>query len=74
MEQDMNITRKKFLRTCGAALAGGSIAGISAILLRRMYAAKDEQTMTCSKSEAKRSDCSNCPFNCPSTKKTIPNS
>lgn len=35
------ITRKKFLRTCGSVLAGGSIVGVSAALLRKRTAGKD---------------------------------
>ena len=60
-----NITRKKFLHSFGSVMAGGSIAGISAVLLRRMYAKKEQQTFLCNRTEVKSSDCSGCAFDCP---------
>lgn len=35
MASNKKITRKKFLNTCGSVLAGGSIAGVSAVLFHR---------------------------------------
>jgi len=64
MLSNKNITRKKFLYTCGSVLAGGSIVGISAVLLCRMYAKKDQQTFLCNRTEAKFSGCSGCAFDC----------
>lgn len=33
----MNISRKKFIQICGSAIAGGSILGISGLMLRRRF-------------------------------------
>ena len=68
MLSNKNITRKKFLHICGSVLAGGSIAGVSTVLIHRMYAKKDQQTLLCDRSEVKLTDCSGCAFDCPRKK------
>jgi len=65
MVSNNHITRKKFLHIFGSVLAGAGIAGISAILLHRMYAKNDKPTISCNLTEAKWSDCSGCAFDCP---------
>ena len=65
MLPEKNITRKKFLHTCGSVVAGGSIAVVSAVLLRRMYAGKNNQTVPCNQAMAKCPDSSGCIFDCP---------
>ncbi len=41
MNKKQKISRKKFLRICGSFIAGGSIAGISGVLLSRRFAIPD---------------------------------
>ena len=57
-EKMKNITRKEFISICGSILAGGSIAAVSAILLRRTYLEKDGAKNNCQ-------DCSGCKVDCP---------
>ena len=55
MDNKQNISRRKFLQTCGSFIAGGSILGVTCVLLHKRFGqeAPTEQTY-----------CSVCKINC----------
>lgn len=68
-DKKQNISRKKFLRLCGSFIAGGSILGLTGILLQKTSLLRTSITRqeACS-DEAKRSNdaCNICHVkNCP---------
>ena len=67
------ITRKNFLQTCGSIIAGGTIAGISAILISRMLNKKEQMLYTCDKNVINQHDCSCCTKICHLQKPSIIN-
>lgn len=46
------ISRKKFLQICGSIIAGGSILGVSGVLLRKMFVVPDENVSAQTQTQA----------------------
>ena len=67
MEKKQKISRRNFLQKCGSVVAGGSIAGLSGILLHRNLTADESQKVDACISP--RTSCSDCEVNCPVRKR-----
>jgi len=66
IKDSTQINRKKFLQICGSVLAGVSIAALSTLFIRRMYAANSRQSIACDGTVRQMPGCSGCSSNCPS--------